>query len=237
VKSPLITGCALAALGVLGRPAFAEDDPTKTETLLISLDYALGTYVDTVHRDGTTDMDVTGTVTQARYAIGIRLELYDWRNKTPLGTVPGIWFDGQLGYVAADSFSGDRSGTAGEGGPLLDLRMSGPWKLLDTPHLRLGAGLGFRGGIEVGAPPGTGRLSDAFAFDASVMAIADLKLSKATAMIEGEYAAGVGYTEQRLYGNVGLGWLALGATLTAGQADVNYVVFGLNLGYRRDNRR
>ncbi|MCX5747190.1 MAG: hypothetical protein NT062_32370 [Proteobacteria bacterium] len=39
-----------------------------------------------------------------------------------------------------------------------------------------------------------------------------------------------------MYGNVALGALGLGATLTVGQADVNYVVFGLNLGYRWDKR-
>jgi hypothetical protein len=141
-----------------------------------------------------------------------------------------------LGYVAGDSFAGTRRGIPGEGGPLWDLKMSGPWKLLDTEHLRLGAGIGFRAGIEVGVPPGTGRLEDALALDASVMAIADLKYSKITALIEGEYATGIDYTEQRLYGNVALGALGLGATLTVGQADVNYVVFGLNLGYRWDKR-
>ena len=228
------------ALAVLAIPAVAvadDDPPNKLTTAMVSLDYALGTYVDVTHKDAA-GMDVTETLNQTRYAIGVRFEIYDWTKTTPLGATPGLWFDAQLGFIAGDDrASGDKKIGDGGGGPLWDLRMSGPWKIFDTKRLRLGAGIGFRGGLELGLPAGTNRVDDFLALDASVMAIADVQLPKVKVMIEGEYAVGVGYVEQRAYGHVAFGHLALGAQLTVGQADINYFVFGLNLGFRGSKRQ
>jgi hypothetical protein len=228
----LVALAAALALPAMARADFkgAEDKtPVKEGTFVFSLDYSLGTYLDVQYKDEM-DVDVTDTVTQSTYAFGMRGTMYDWTKKTPLGSVPGIWFEANIGWIAAGQ-PGAEFGDDGGGGILWNTRMAGPWKILHTKNLKFGGGIGFTFGIQMGVPAQI-RGEYMLAMDAFVMGVAEVKLGGLKTMFEGEYAIGTEYDEQRLYGHVALGKLTIGGQFILGQADVDYFQVGVNLGIR-----
>jgi len=227
-----LVATALAAAPTLAHADDDEATPVKEGTLIFSLDYLLGVYPGAAVADG---MGTGGTimedVTQSSYVMGFRGTMFDWTKKTPLGAVPGVWFDLAVGWNGS---TGEGREFADEGGSGLiwNSRMAGPWKIMQSKNLKVGAGIGFTFGIQMGMPGGTGRVMEAFAFDAFAMAVAEVRLGGLKTMFEADYAVGVGYNEQRVYGHVALGKLAIGGVFLLGQADTNYTQIGVNLGYR-----
>jgi hypothetical protein len=218
---------------LLPATAFADEDeappPAKEGTFALTFDYSLGTYLDVPVENeggGTTNQ----TVNQGIYAVSFRGTSYDWTKKTPLGAVPGVWFDFNIGWIGAGQ-DGAGFGDDGGGGLLWNTRLAGPWKIFHSKNLKIGGGIGFTFGIQMGLPAQI-RGEYMLAFDAFVMGVAELELGGLKTMVEGEYAAGSDYNEQRFYGHVAVGKFAVGGQLILGQADIDYFQAGVNLGFR-----
>lgn len=228
----LINVSTIASVLALSSVAHAGEEGMGTERVFtVSLDGALGTYIDSQYHDDTTMMDVTKTVTQMQYFLGVRGLIWDEDKTTPLDHTPGLWIDMQFGWIANSGAPSDAGfGDDGGGGILMNMKLSGPWRIINSKHMKLGAGIGFGFGLQMGLPAGADRPFGALAADAFLLAVMETKLGGLKSVFEGEYAAGSGYNEERVYGRVGLGRWAVGGMLVAGQAGINYLQVGVNIG-------
>jgi len=142
----------LGCLASLGSVAHADDAGMGAERVFtVSLDAALGTYLDSKYQDPATMMDVTETVTQMQYFLGLRGLIWDEDKKTPLGHTPGLWVEFGAGWIAAANAPMDAGfGDEGGGRLLINMKLSGPWQLYKSKHMSLGAGIGFGFGMQMG---------------------------------------------------------------------------------------
>jgi hypothetical protein len=221
----------LVALWTLAapRPAIGEDEGTARYLLLGSFDYLMGFFPDAHYEDASGNLQ-THSLRQSYYAVSGRLLHSDSAVSTPLGAMPSVWVDINLGYISgADGIDSSDA----DGGILWNIRLAGPWQLVRRGGTKLSAGVGFTMGVQAGLPAGL-RSMGLLAFDAFVMALAEFDLGGVKALVEAEYASGAGYNEQRAYGHVALGKLAIGGVLFVGQSTTNYFGFGASLGGRFD---
>jgi hypothetical protein len=214
----------LAALVMPTGMARADDRDKAAEPaplFEVGLDYQLGSY-------GADPTIVDGDArTNATYAVSMHLLAPDADKATPLRSIPVIWLAMQLGWMGASTTS--EPGTEDGGGFLLDFQVAGPWTLVHRPRFRAYLGVGFNFGIELGHPGIVER--SALAADAFAMGIVDVDFDKFTLTLEGEYATGVEYNEQRALALLRVGKLGLGATVVAGQSGIDYHRIGAHVGY------
>ena len=221
MKSGLLAAI-LAALGVMTGTVHAEDKDAEPAPLFdFGVDYQLGSYG--------ADPAVTGggERTNTSYGVSIHLLGPDADKATPLRSIPAIWFGMQLGWMGSSNTS---AGDAEDGGGFLfDCQIAGPWTLVNRPRLRAYLGVGFNFGIEMGHPDIVRR--SALSADAFALGLVDIGFDKFALTLEGEYAAGVEYNEQRALALVRVGNLGVGATVIAGQSGVDYHRIGAHVGY------
>lgn len=212
------------ALAVMTGTARAEDTDADTEPASVfdvGLDYQRGSY------DAESGaMDSSGR-TNATYGMSIRVLAPDADKATPLRSIPALWFAAELGWMGAST---QRSTGAEEGGGfLLDLHLAGPWTLVNRKRFRAYLGVGFSFGIETGHPSSVDRSS--LTADAFAMGLVDIGFEKFGLVVEGEYATGVEYNEQRALALIRIGKLGVGATVVAGQSGTDYHRIGAHVGY------
>lgn len=201
------------ACGIAAPSAIAQE-----QSFVASFEYGHNVYFD-----GDTEPS------HSSYTLAMRVLRVDDSRRTPLGSVPGVWLYLDSAWLTASNDSASFLVDEGGGGVSFNFRIGGPWRLLRTRHLMLSAGLGLGAGLHLGTPVERG------GGDAFLMGVAQTTLGGLRTLIEGEYAVGNSYTEQRLYAHVALGMWTLEATLLFGQATADYLQFGIGLGLRLDS--